>query len=215
MEQKVLQGDLRTAIGKGPVGRLRRSGKIPAVIYGHEKSHSISIDEREFGQKFKTISENTIITVKTPEGDHDVLVKDYQEDLLSGRITHIDFYEIVSDRLLRTHVPVHLTGNAPGVREGGVLESLLHEIEVECFPRDIPQSMVVDISALGIGDAVHVSDLAVAEEVRILNAPDQVIVTVAHQRIEVVAAPAGEEAEEAEEAEAEAGAAAETPAEEA
>lgn len=198
MEQKVLAGNLRTEIGKGPVGRLRKSGKIPAVIYGHEKSHAISIDEREFGQKFRTISENTIITVETSEGNHDVLVKDYQEDLLTGRITHIDFYEIVSDRLLRTHVPVHLKGIAPGVREGGVLETLLHEIEVECYPRDIPQAVEVDISGLAIGDAIHVGDLKFADEVRVLNTPDQVIVTVAHQRIEVVAPTGEEEAEEEE-----------------
>lgn len=197
MDQKVLAGALRTEIGKGPVGRLRKSGKIPAVIYGHEKSHAISIDEREFGQKFRAISENTIITVETSEGNHDVLVKDYQEDLLTGRITHIDFYEIVSDRLLRTHVPVHMEGNAPGVREGGVLETLLHEIEVECYPRDIPQTVLVDISGLAIGDAVHVGDLEFAAEVRVLNNADQVIVTVAHQRIEVVAA-AEEEVEEEE-----------------
>ncbi|HUX14635.1 MAG TPA: 50S ribosomal protein L25 [Spirochaetia bacterium] len=213
MEQKVLQGALRTETGKGPVGRLRRNGKIPAVIYGHEKSHAITIDAREFGRKFRTISENTIITVETSGGNHDVLVKDYQEDLLTGKITHIDFYEIVSDRLLRTHVPVRMKGTSPGVREGGVLETLLHDIEIECYPKDIPESFEIDISGLAIGNSIHVSDLSVPKDARILNALDQVVVTVAHQRIEIVEPTAAEAAAEGEEAAAaaEAGVAAETP----
>ncbi|HUX49397.1 MAG TPA: 50S ribosomal protein L25 [Spirochaetia bacterium] len=188
MEQKVLQGNVRADIGKGPVGRLRKTGKIPAIIYGHEKCHSIAIDAREFGQKFKTVSENTIITIHTEQGDHDVLVKDYQEDLATGRIMHIDFYEIETNKVLKTRVPFHIAGTAPGVREGGVLETLLHDLEIECLPRDIPQSITVDISTLAVGSSIHVSDIALPAGIRVLAANDQVIVTVAHQKAEVVAA---------------------------
>jgi large subunit ribosomal protein L25 len=187
MEQKILQAAVRTEIGKGPVGRLRKNGKIPAIVYGHKKSHPSAIDAREFGQKFKTMSENTIITIKTSDGDYDVLVKDYQEDLMTGNLVHIDFYEIERDRLLRTHIPLHIVGNSPGVREGGILESLLHEVEIECFPRDIPGNIDVDISELAIGNSIHISDIATMNNVRILHSADQVIVTVAHPKAEVVA----------------------------
>lgn len=191
MEQKVLNAAIRAETGKGAVGRLRKSGRIPAVVYGHEKTHTISIDGREFSQKFKTISENTIITLKTTEGDHDVLVKDYQENLVKRQILHIDFYEIESGKVLRTHVPVHITGNAPGVREGGVLETGLHELEIECLPINIPEVYKVDVSGLAIGMAIHVSDLTQLDGVRILNSQDQMVVTVSHARAE--AAPAAEE----------------------
>lgn len=198
MQQKVLQAALRTETGKGPVRRLRESGKIPAIVYGHEQNHCISIDAHEFSQKFKTISENTIITLKTPEGDHDVLVKDYQENLLKRQILHIDFFEIESGKVLRTRVPIHVTGNAPGVREGGILETGVHELEIECLPKDIPDVYTVDISTLAIGSSVHVSDLGALSGVRILTSPDQMLVTCAHPRAEVasVAAEAAEEAVE-------------------
>lgn len=195
MQQKVLEASIRSETGKGPVGRLRKEGMIPAVVYGHEKTHTISINGREFSQKFKTISENTIITLKTPEGDHDVLVKDYQEDLLKRRILHIDFYEIESGRVLRTHVPVHVTGSAAGVREGGILESGLHELDIECLPKDIPEVYTVDVTELQVGNSIHVSDLVKLEGVRILNSPDQLVVTVAHPRAEAVPAAAEEEEE--------------------
>ncbi len=195
MQQKVLQANIRTETGKGPVGRLRRSGQIPAVVYGHEKTHSISIDGREFSQKFRTISENTIITLKTPEGDHDVLVKDYQENLLKRQILHIDFYEIESGKVLRTHVPIHVLGNSPGVREGGILETGLHELEIECLPKDIPEVYTVDISALGIGNSIHVNELQQLDGVKILNSQDQMVVTCAHPRAEAVPAAAEEEEE--------------------
>jgi large subunit ribosomal protein L25 len=105
----------------------------------------------------------------------------------------VDFYAIESGQLLRTNVQIHLTGAAPGVREGGVLQSQIHEVEVECLPKDIPEYFELDISGLQVGDALHVSDLPALDGVKILNSEDQTIALVAMTREEVE-----EEAEEEE-----------------
>ena len=197
MEQKNLSATLRKEIRKGVTRSLRRNGQIPAIMYGHAGSSAVSVDEREFGQKFKRITENTIVSLSFEGKSHDVLVKDFQEDALTGRITHIDFFEIESGKVLRTNVPVHLEGNAAGVREGGLLEHRLHEIEVECLPKDIPEKISIEITALAVGDAIHVGDLPALEGVKVLNTPDQIVVAVTHPKEEVLVAE-GEEAELAE-----------------
>ena len=186
MEQKALSFVTREERKKGPVGRLRRAGKIPSVIYGSQDPKVISVDDHEFHTTFKHISESTIITLEGEESSHEVLVKDYQKDVLSGKILHVDFYEIEKGRLLRTHVAVHLLGTALGVREGGILEVLSHEIEVECLPKDLPSQVEIDISEVVAGHSIHVRDLGAIEGVRFLNSPDQVVCTVQVKRAEEV-----------------------------
>ena len=217
MEQKTLAFSVRKENGKGPSGRFRRSGKIPSVVYGRRDPLSIVIDEHEFGSKFKAVSESTIIKLESPESAIEVLVKDYQEDIVSGRITHIDFYEVDKDRLLRTNVSVQLVGAPVGVKEGGLLEHFVHEIEVECLPAALPEKIELDVNELRLGRSLHVRELPPVEGVRILNSPEQVVCAVVHKRIEVeapaAAAAVPAEGEEAPAAEGE-GEAAEAPAEE-
>jgi large subunit ribosomal protein L25 len=193
MAQRIVEAQTRTEFGKGPAGRMRRSGKLPAIIYGRSDTMPITLDEHDFYQTFKQISESTIITIRTPDKDVDVLLKAYDEDLATGHLRHVDFYAIESGQLLRTNVQIHLTGAAPGVREGGVLQSQIHEVEVECLPKDIPEYFELDISGLQVGDALHVSDLPALDGVKILNSEDQTIALVAMTREEVE-----EEAEEEE-----------------
>ena len=178
MEQKTLNFTIRTERKKGPARRLRRKGQIPSVIYGHNESLSIAIDAHEFDTKFKVISESAIITLLSPEKSIDVLVKDYQEDILRGRIAHIDFYEIEKGKILKARVPVRLRGTAEGVKEGGLIETITHDVEVECLPKDLPEMIEIDVSDLLIGNSIHAGDLPEMEGVRILLAPDQVICTV-------------------------------------
>jgi len=196
MEKKTLNVVLREERKKRAAGRLKRAGKIPAILYGHGEPLALTVDAHEFHKKFTTVSENTLINLRTGENDYDVLVKDYQSDILSGKVTHLDFYEVEKGKLLRTHVPVHLTGTAIGVREGGLLEHLLHEVEVECLPRDIPELISVDIENLAVGDAVHISQLQQFEGVKILNHEDQVVVLIAHHKAVVEAEPTEEVEEE-------------------
>ncbi len=185
MQQKTLAGETRTDLKKGASRRLRKTGRIPAVIYGHNPPKTVSVDSVEFFKQFRHSSLNSIITLKVGSETYDVLVKDYQEDLLSGDLLHVDFFEIEQGKTLRTQTVIHLTGDAAGVKEGGVLQNPLHELDIECLPKDIPESITIDVSGLEIGDAIHVSDVDAPEGVSILNTPEQVIVQVTHVREEV------------------------------
>jgi large subunit ribosomal protein L25 len=190
MKKMTLAVEGRKQHNKGENHRLRRAGKIPAIVYGLKEPLAIAVDEREFNQKFKVISENVIITLSLGKEHHDVLVKDYQEDLIKQKILHLDFYEIDQNRILRTHVPVHLTGAAEGVKEGGILEHLLHEVEVECLPANLPERIELDVTALAIHDAIHIRDLPARDGVRFLNSPDYVIChVVAKAAVEIEEAP--------------------------
>jgi large subunit ribosomal protein L25 len=198
MEQKTLAAVERKRLGKGESGRLRRQGKIPGIIYGHTQPKPIAIDEHEFNTKFHHISESTIIELQVDGQAHEVLIRDFQEDTISGRVTHIDFYEVEKGKILRTNVAVSLKGAAVGVREGGLLETFVHEVEVECLPKDLPERIEVEVSDLALGHSIHIRQLAIPDGVRILNSPDQVVCTVVHKRLEekpVEAAPAAAEEE--------------------
>ena len=209
MEAKTLNVQAREGRKKGMAGRLRASGKIPAIIYGHTQPTAITVDAREFRTAFKRITENTIVQLLMPEGTHEVLVKDYQRDNLTGQILHIDFYEFEKGKALRTRVPVRLTGNPVGVKEGGILEIILRELEVECLPKDLPEEIVLDISELALDKALHVRDLSLSEGVRSIVPSDQVVCLVAHRKAEEEVAPAAVEGEVP--AEGEAGAEGEKP----
>ncbi len=197
MEAKTLATALRSERKKGAARRLRRNGSIPAIVYGHGEPTAISIDAREFATKFKYVSESTIITLDAGEQKFDVLIKDYQEDVVNGGILHIDFYEIEAGKAVRTHIPVHIEGSPKGVREGGILEHPLYELEIECLPKDLPEDIKIDVSELEIGDSLHIADLQPPEGVTILSNPDQVVALVSTPRVE-------EEPEVAEEEEVEA-----------
>jgi large subunit ribosomal protein L25 len=199
MDRKILEAKERIKTKKSAARSLRRSGNIPAIIYGHNPPNPIAVNEKEFLKNFRTVSENTIINIKTDSKDYDVLVKDFQEDIITGQIMHIDFYEIEQGKVLRTHAPIRTVGTAPGVKQGGVFENPLYQMDIECLPKDLPEEIVVDVSNLDIGDAIHVEDLDPPEGVKFLNYPDQVVAVVSVLKEEV------EEPEEEEELELEEG----------
>jgi large subunit ribosomal protein L25 len=205
MEQRTLSAQVRSERKTGAARRLRRAGRIPAIVYGHRDPVAISLDAHEFEQQIKAPTESQIIRLTVDGESYDVLLKDYDQDILTGRFQHIDFYEIEQGKVLRTHVAIHLEGSAIGAREGGILEQLLHELDIECLPKDIPSSIRVDISHLEVGHSIHVADLVVPDEVKVLTSPDQVVALVAVARVEVEPVEEeveGEELEEGEEAEA-------------
>jgi large subunit ribosomal protein L25 len=194
MSQVVLAARNRVGKGSAEARRIRRSGRIPAVLYGRSgTSIAIDLDAREFSNRVKNISESTIVKVEV-EGasSYDAFVKDAQRSITEGAILHVDFYEVESGVALRARVSLHLVGNPVGVREGGVLESPLHEIEVECFPKDLPERIEVDISELKVNQSIHVRDLKLGDGVRLLSNADQVIALVKYAK-EEVAAPVAEE----------------------
>jgi large subunit ribosomal protein L25 len=185
MEQKTLTITLRDEqeVGnKGANRRLRRTGKIPAVIYGHKGPLSVAVDESEFATQFHRISENTIVQLTGDNTPHDVLVRDFQTDVISGKITHIDFYEIDQSKTLHTRVPIHLHGVPVGVKEGGLLETFVHELDVECLPKDIPHTIDLDVEGLSMGQSLHVEDIPPMPGVKIINSKEQVICIVVQKR---------------------------------
>jgi large subunit ribosomal protein L25 len=196
MEHKTLSVELRKEFGKGPSRRFRSEGKIPAVIYGVKENISITVSDREFSKKFKTISENTIITLDFGKDHRDVLIKDYQDNIITSSIEHVDFMEIEQGKLLRTHVPIILTGTAPGVKEGGILVQKINEVEVECLPKDIPSNITVNLDGLLLGHSIHVSDMPEIKGVTLLIGAEEAIVVVSHPK--EVAAETSEDEEETE-----------------
>jgi large subunit ribosomal protein L25 len=193
MSQVVFAARKRTGTGSGDARRVRRAGRIPAVIYGHAGTAlSIDLDSLEFINGVRGISESTIVTVTVDGQTHDAFVKDTQRNIQDGQILHVDFYEVQSDTVLRARVPVHIHGSPVGVRDGGVLESPLHDIEVECLPRDLPERIMVDVSDLAVNQSIHVRDLPLGAGVRLISGGDQVVALVKFTK-EEAAAPAAEE----------------------
>ena len=201
MEANTLTVKSRKELKKTVTKRLRKEGQIPAVVYGHKEPISISVNEREFNKKFHSVSENTIITlIEDGKEIADVLVKDYQEDITKEQILHLDFYEVERGKILKTKVPVAIEGTSEGVKLGGVLEQMMHEVNVECLPKDIPAKIIVNIDKLGIGDAIHISEIETVNGVKFLEADDQIVVHVIHTRAaEETEESEAEETEEAEE----------------
>ncbi|MDR2158438.1 MAG: 50S ribosomal protein L25 [Treponema sp.] len=194
MSQVVLKAKNRQGKGSAEARRIRREGRIPAVLCGRSgNSLPIDLDGLEFVNGVKNISESTIVKVEVDGKSYDAFVKDTQRNITDGKIIHVDFYEVESGVALRARVSIHLKGNPAGVREGGVLESPLHEIEVECLPKDLPERIEVDVSELRANQSLHVRDIQLGEGVRLISAADQVVALVKFAR-EEKAAPAEEAA---------------------
>jgi large subunit ribosomal protein L25 len=198
----VIAAQLRTPGGKNVNRRIRKAGKIPAVIYGPGKPPVvISVDPNDV----KTIlysesGRNTIFTISVDGSEQsNAMVKDYQRDPVQGHLLHTDFLEIAMDRLLALTVNVEIVGEAEGVKlDGGIMDIVTHSIEVECLPSDIPESIKVDVSHLKINDYIRVKNIQVDAKVKILSDPEIVVVTIVHPIKEEVPVEVAAEAAEPE-----------------
>ena len=195
MSQLVLSAKNREPKGSGEARKIRRAGRVPGVLYGRSgKAIPIDLDALEFANGAKSISESTIVKVEVDGKPYDAFVKDTQRNILDGSILHVDFYEVESGVALRARVTINLKGNALGVREGGILEFPLHEVEVECLPKDLPERIELDISNLGVNQSIHVRNLPLSDAIRVITPADQVVVLVKYAREEAPAAPTEEAA---------------------
>ena len=197
-----------TDFGSAGSRRLISAGYIPAVIYGKQAPVHCAVNAKEFGMKMHTFTGSTLVTLSVDGTDHTVFVKNYQENLLKGIIQHIDFYEVTAGSKVRAHVVIELVGTPAGLRNGGVLDQVLHEVDIECLPKDLPSEIKVDVSALEINESIRVGQLAVGEGVKIHTPEDETVATVKAVKVEE-AAPA-EDAAAAESADTAAAAAPET-----
>ena len=195
-QKHVLNVVTRTGLGKGAVKRLRAEGNVPAVIYGHggpAKTLYFSAAEWEVLQTF----ELNLLSLK--EGDHEMLalIKEVQNDFIRGKVKHVDFLEVNRNEKIRASVSVHPGHDAPaGASQGGMLEQDIHELELECLPDALPEHLEINVSALELGAALHVSEIPMPEGVRILNDPELVVFHVVDpSKIEEEEAAAPEAAE--------------------
>ena len=179
MSNVVLVAKNRQEKGSAVARRLRRSGRIPGVLYGRSgASVPLDLDEVEFTKGIKGITESTIVKVEVDGKAHDVFVKAMQRNIMDGKVLHVDFYEIEKDVVLHAKVLLVIQGNPVGVREGGILEVPRHDIMVECLPKDLPERIFVDISDLKAGQSIHVRDLPLGKDVKLLSSGDNVVAMV-------------------------------------
>ncbi|MBU0927600.1 MAG: 50S ribosomal protein L25 [Spirochaetes bacterium] len=189
MTQHVINASAREISTKGSLNDLRKSGGIPAIVYNrHGKASPLALNAKEFQKAVEGVSESTIVKLNVGSDSYDCLIKDRQLDWLHGKILHVDFFEVESGVAMRAKVPVHLIGSSIGVRNGGILENPVHEIEVECLPKDMPTKFEIDIGPLEANHSVHVRDIVRADGVKILSNADQVVVLVKFAKAEEVAA---------------------------
>ncbi len=146
---------------KGDVKRMRREGRIPAILYGHkEKSRRIYIDQREFKKLLEILKEEAVtVKLKINNKDYLCVIKAVQHNPVTQELLHVDFQRIHKKEKIRATVPIHLIGEAPGVKKGGILDQHLHEVVVKCLPADIPSHIDVDVSELDLGHTVHLYDI--------------------------------------------------------
>lgn len=192
----VLEAVRRESFGRNNAGRMRQAGRIPAVIYGGVKggSESLAVDPKQLLEILHSEGGvNTLIKLKV-EGagtDTHVLVKEFQIHPVTRQLLHADFYRVAMDKVTRVTVPVHLTGEAKGVKaEGGIVDFVHREVLVECLPADIPKHIVVDITELMMHDGVRVRDLVSDGKWKAVSDGDMLIVHVIAPKAEVEAAPA-------------------------
>ncbi len=212
MAENALNVETRQGAGKGVARKLRAAGRIPGVCYGKgEPSFSVSLDPRALRHLLEQSEAgmNTLINLAVEGGGSFdgkmVLVRELQKDPVEGSYLHADFFAVDVQHAVEVSVPIHITGRAPGVELGGILDQALREIDLECLPLAIPSEILVDVSELDVGQSLHVSDLALPAGVELRSDPGlSVVSVVAPAKVEEVVEEAEVEGEvEGEEAAAE------------
>jgi large subunit ribosomal protein L25 len=177
MEKIIIKAEKRTDTGK-KVKKLRRAGRVPAILYGGKlESLPISLDTRETTNTLNNVSGSTILTIDVEGEEHAALVREIQQDYIKGDLLHVDFLAVSLEEKLRTNVSISLTGDAPVLEEySALIVSGLDQIEVECFPQDLPEVIEVDISSLEeLGAAIYLKDIPKIENVEFLSDPEELI----------------------------------------
>ncbi len=189
MEKIELQATVRKSVGNGPARVLRRAGQIPAVLYGRKiEPVLLSVNTKDLEQILKKGSFGQFILNLVIQNGKKMtkpaIIKELQTHPVSGSLIHIDFYEVDMKRQIKVMVPVVTTGKSAGIEEGGLLNIVRRELEVFCLPGDIPESIEIDISELGIGDSIHLEDVPLGENVEVAADVNYTVVTVLSPKVE-------------------------------
>lgn len=187
MENFTIEVSERTELGKGGCNRCRRAGFIPGVAYHRaDEAVAVQVPYKEFTMLAKKARLSQVFTFKSGSKALDgkaAIVKDVQQDYLKGKVLHVDFQTLKDDEEITVYIPVALAGEAPGVKvQNGILTLVTHEVAVTCLPKNIPNQISVDISALGLGQSIHASDLKLGEGVVLSDDPHETIVSVVAPR---------------------------------
>ena len=192
MPEFVVPAESRTDVGKNANRKLRSRGLIPGVLYATGKqAQSVQVAPGEIGTILKSAAgANTLFDLEIGGKRRKVILKEFQREPLRGKLLHADFYEVALDKRLEVKVHIELAGVPIGVKlQGGIVDFVTRELEVECLPADIPEKIVVDISHLELGKHLRVSDLKLSDKVKVLVDAELVVVHVVLPRAEVVAEP--------------------------
>ncbi|MCR4817945.1 MAG: 50S ribosomal protein L25 [Fretibacterium sp.] len=185
-ERVTLVMEPREKTGKGENGRLRRAGYVPCILYGPELEKNIQgkLKMKDVERILAGRWESQRFTVTLPDGEQEMcLIREAQVNPLTDQPLHIDFLRLVKGRKINVNIPVETVGRevSPGVKDGGVLE-VVHELEVQTLPMNIPDVIEVDVSGLGVGDAIHAGDLKLPDGVELLADPEEIVAVVAMSR---------------------------------
>jgi large subunit ribosomal protein L25 len=199
MAQAQLKVEMRDTTGKGAARKLRGSGRVPAVLYGHgEETRSLSVDAHELDLLMQRVHlENTILQLQISgeRGAVKALAREVQRHPYRPVILHVDFYQIHAGEKVTVEIPIRLVGQAPGVRAGGMMQQSLTDMEVRCLPDNIPEFIEIDVSGMDVGDSRHVSDIALPAGVEATQDGERTICSLIPPQAGV-AEPGAEEAEE-------------------
>ncbi|GMR04692.1 MAG: 50S ribosomal protein L25/general stress protein Ctc [Thermodesulfobacteriota bacterium] len=200
MEQITLSADKRSETGKSASRRFRREGRVPAVLYGPaiEGSIPLVVNGREFNKLLHgSAGENAIISLNFGGADQDrmVMLKEIVRDPVHSSVVHVDFIEVVLGQSITVEIPLILIGKAEGQTLGGIVQHGVRKVTVACLPRSIPDSLEVDVTSLGIGQAFHLKDVKLPDGVTLVDDPDITVVSIAAPLAEEEA-KTGEEVEE-------------------
>ena len=198
-KQQKLQAQTRTAIGRAAVNKIKQQGLVPAVIYGGtEPPQALTISAREISNLLaKAVSEHVLVDLEIADGgqmqNRLALIQEVQHHPLKRDVLHVDFHAVRADEKIHAEIPIETLGEPNGVRNfGGILELALHALEVECFPRDLPDVITIEVSELNVGEAIHVKDIALPAGVVAKAAPELTVVRVAAPKVEVEPVVTGE-----------------------
>jgi len=193
MKSVPLNAFVRSVDGRAEVKKLRDAGRVPAVIYGRQtKPENLELNAREMNDLIHhSASENILVDLDVDKKKRLALVQDVQHHPLSGKVLHVDFHEVNENEKVTVMVPVETTGEAVGVKTGGgVLEHVLFKLKVRALPKNLPEQIIIDVSALEVGKSIHVGEIKLAEGVEIIGNKTTPVVAVAMPKVEAEPVPA-------------------------
>jgi len=174
-----LQAREREERGKNAARRLRASGMVPAVLYGDGQTRSLAVPDRVVDYTLHHLGDNALYDVNLGAGTSTARIVDVQRDPVSGRLIHVDFAPVNMRERIEVTVPLHVVGDSPGSEEGGVLQQVAYEVQVESLPGEIPQELSLDVSSLGMNENLTLADVMLPEGVTLVSDPEEVAATVA------------------------------------